>query len=118
MRKDIQAINEAFMRVLKEQSPSSYNNNEGQVKFNNVSIWYNQYGEDELYAVDYNVEFDQKFIDDNSVKIDWLKGIRREDFSVEERGKNWVMYGYEGIGVLCSNTSMEKAHAEYEELSD
>lgn len=88
-------------------------------KYNNISVWFDQYGVDEMRCVaGCDCEFDQKFIDSRSEEFECLEGVKIEDFCEEERGDKWVMYGYDGIGILCSDCNVEKAHAEYEELCD
>ena len=87
-------------------------------KYQNVSVWFNQYGTDVMYVTECDCEFNQKFLTENSKELKWLEGIKVEDFSEEERGDGWVMYGYDGIGVLCSDVSVEEAHTEYESLCD
>ena len=88
--------------------------------YNNLSIWCDRYGVDEMYktVAGGDEEFDQKFIDRCSEEFEWLKGVKREDFYEEVRGDKWIMFGCEGIGVLCSDINVETAHAEYEEWCD
>lgn len=88
-------------------------------KYNNISVWYCQYGTDEMKCVaGCDCEFDQEFIDKNVVNFECLEGVKVEDFCEEERGDKWVMFGFDGIGVLCSDVNVETAHAEYESLCD
>jgi hypothetical protein len=86
--------------------------------YNNLSIWYDRNGVDEMYVAGCDEEFDQKFIDRCSEEFEWLKGVKREDFYEEVRGDKWIMFGSEGIGVLCSDINVETAHDEYENWCD
>ena len=87
-------------------------------KYNNISVSCDKYKDGMFTVAGCDEEFDQKFIDRCSEEFKWLKGIKREDFSVEERGDKWIMFGYDSIGVLCSDINVETAHAEYEKWCD
>lgn len=67
-----------------------------------ISIWYNRHGVDECLA-EGNGVFTQSMLNELSKKVRWLKGWTKKMFDemyVEEKGKGWVMHGYDGIGVF------------------
>lgn len=82
-------------------------------KYKTVSVWSNHDGEDECYYEKKNVSFDSQFLKLAGKKVDFLDGIPKSEFFVEERGKGWVMYGFDGIGILCSDIGKSKAHVSY-----
>ena len=81
--------------------------------YKSVSVWFNHSGIDECYYEKKNTKFDSKFLKLAGESVDFLAGVPKSEFYVEEKGKGWVMYGFDGIGILCSDIGKLKAHSEY-----
>jgi hypothetical protein len=86
---------------------------------NNITVWFNQYGTDEKYAEVCGVWGEEIFKDLQS-NVDFLYGVKYEDFEVEEEGEGWVMYDYDGIGIFVvkEGYDKEKCKAEYDFMGD
>jgi hypothetical protein len=66
---------------------------------NNVTVWFNRYGDDEKYAEVCGV-WGEEIYKDLQSNVDFLEGVNFTDFEEEERGEGWVMYEYDGIGIF------------------
>ena len=82
--------------------------------YKTVSVWYNSYGVDEMYFEKKNTKFDSKFLKEASESVSWLDNVPRSEFEIEGEGEGWVMFGYDGIGILCSDIGTKEANALYE----
>jgi hypothetical protein len=82
-------------------------------QYKNVSLWYNRSGVDTMYYVEQNAVFTEEFFECSDIVF--VEGLKVEQFVEESRGNNWVMYAYDGVGVLCSDMDVFEAYDEYEE---
>lgn len=82
-------------------------------QYKNVSLWYNRAGVDEMYYVEQNVAFTDEFFE--RAGHAFVEGLKVEQFEEEAHDMGWVMYAYDGVGVLCSNFDVFEAYDEYEE---
>jgi len=87
-------------------------------QYKSVSVWFNHSGIDECYFEKKNTSFNSKFLKEAAEKVEWLDGVPKSEFFKEEKGKGWVMYGFDGIGILCSDIGKQKAHSQYTVLMD
>lgn len=82
----------------------------------NITVWFNQYGNDEKYAEVCGVWGEEVFRDlqDN---VDFLEDVNFEDFEEsDEKGEGWSMYEYDGIGIFVvkEGYDVDKCKAEYD----
>lgn len=84
------------------------------------SIWFNRNGIDECYGEVKGEKFNKKVLDEIKNKVDFIEGCYLNDFEIEEKGDNWVMYAYDGIGIFEVNEGCDvnKCKEEYNELVD
>lgn len=83
-----------------------------------ISIWYNENGVDEC-LVEGRGELNLETLNRLGKEVHWLDGWSEEMFEelyVEQKGRGWVMMGFDGIGVFVvdANRNMEMCKGEYD----